>query len=317
MNWGQRMCLCIVLLAWFGDQASAGTNQTHAAAVLFEEFETVFHTTPALMSDSSVQSGGWYVSKPFGYLLVGLEAVEKQLPVKVLEDSEAILVGTKDYRLPIGLGSIRSTRCYIIVLRKDITFKLSRYFKKVEVASAAGGAPVWNWSADLEEFGDADPRPSGLFATQIAQSYMLVSNDLEELLNVSVTLASVNNDARVFAGIREWNDVTQHEFWGYRRYKHDKPRTAMDRLFGTDQITPQAEALILYVDLKKQSGVLRLRSTSPDDATAGNINESRTITPLKPAGPQVWEAVFPLAEVGPFPESAGWVLWLFGWGVLV
>lgn len=143
------------------------------------------------------------------------------------------------------------------------------------------------------------------------------SNSLKELQNVSRKLTSTNNDAAILAGVNEWNDVSQHEFWGYRRYNHSKPRTPLDRLFGTDQITLQAEAVILYVDLKKQSGALRLLSSSPDDATASNINATRRITPLKPAGPKVWETVFPLSDVRPFPESAFWVLWLFGWGVLV
>lgn len=310
------MCLFIVFLVSFGDGASAETNQTHAAAVLFENFETVFHTTPALISDSRGDVAAEFVGQPFGYLRIGLEAVDKQLTAKVLAESEAVLVGTKDYHAPIGLGGVRSTRCYVIVLQRDSTFKLSRYFKKAAVAFAEGAA-VWNWSADLEEFGESDPRPSGLFATQIAQSYILVSNDLDELLYDSVRLMSVDNDAQVFAGIREWNDVSQREFWGYRRYKHGKSRTAMDRLFGTDQITPQTEAAILYVDLKQGSGVVRLLSSSADDATASKINATGRIPPLKPAGPKVWETVFPLAEVGPFPESAYWVMWLFGLGAVV
>jgi hypothetical protein len=310
------MCLFIMFLILFGGRASAGTNQTHAAAVLLENYETVFHATPALMSDSRVDSSGWYVWEPFGYWRAGLEAIEKQLPVRVLADSEAILVGSKDFLLPNGLGRIRSTRCYIMVLRKGSALDFSRYFKKPPVASA-GRAPIWNWSAELEEFGEADPRSSSLYATQIAQSYILVSNNLEELENVSGRLTSANNDAAVLAGIREWNDLSQHEFWGYRRYKHGKPRASIDRLAGTDLITPQAEAIVLYVDMRKRTGVLRLFSSSPDDATAGNINASRSITPLKPVGPKVWETVFPLAEVGPFPDSAGWVLWLFGWGVVV
>lgn len=316
MNWGQGMCLCIVFLASFGGLASAGTNQTHTAAVLFENFETVFHATPGVLADSLADQGGWYAWEPFSYVRAGLEKVGKEMPAKILADSEAILVGSKDFLPPSGLGSVRSTRCYVVVLRKGSGLQLSTYFKNSSVESLTG-APIWHWSADLGEFGEGDPRSSSLYATQIEQSYILVSNDLEELRNISRRLTSANDDARVFAGIHEWNDVIQHEFWGYRKYRHGKPR-AIDRLFGgTGQITAQAEAVILYVDMKKQTGVLRLFSSSADDATARNINATGMITPLKPVGPKVWETVFPLAEVGPFPDSAGWVLWLFGWGVLV
>jgi len=182
----------------------------------------------------------------------------------------------------------------------------------------APGPPVWKWSADLGEFGDGDARSSSLYATQTAQSYILVSNSLEELKAVSNQLTSADNDARVLEGIHEWKNVNAHEFWGYRKYKHGEPRST-DRVFfgSSDPIRPEAEALILYVDVKKQTGLLRLVNSSADDTTAKNINATRRITPLKLIGPKVWEAVFPLDEVGPFPESASWVLWLFGWGVLV
>jgi len=317
MNWGQKVCLSIVLFAFSGDRAASATNQTHAAAVLFENFETVFHTTPALMSSSpSADDPPSYMREPFSYLKVGLQAVEKEMPKKVLVDSEAIFVGSKDFLPPSGLGSVRSTRCYVVVLRKEGTLDFSQYFNKPPVALVEAG-PIWNWSADLGEFGEEDPRSSSLYAIQIARSYILVSNNLDELENVSNRLTSADNGAQALAGIHEWNDLSRHEFWGYRKYKHGEPR-AIDRLFGgADQITPQAEAVILYVDMKKQTGVVRLFTSSADDTTARNINATGRIAPLTPVGPKVWETVFPLAEIGPFPDSAYWVWWLFGWGVLV
>src|SRR3989442_49324 len=318
MNYSHEMCISFMLLASSFLEAPllAETNEGRAAAVLLNDFETVFHSTTALLSDSPTDVRSGFPREPFGYLLSGLDAIQTRARVSVLENSEAILVGAKAYHLPIGLGRVRSTRCYVVVLRRESALDLSRYFNKSPVASAAGSAPVWIWSAQLGEFGEEDPRPSALFVAQMVQSYVLFSNDLEELLNVSGHLASVNNGARAFAGIREWNEVRQHEFWGYRKYKHGEPRP-IDRIFGTDQITAKAEALIVYVDIKKETGVLRLLSSSADDATARNINATGRIIPFRPVGPKVWETVFPLAEIGAFPDSAHWVLWLVGLGVLV
>jgi hypothetical protein len=73
--------------------------------------------------------------------------------------------------------------------------RFSRYFKRPP--ASAPGPPVWTWSADLGEFGEGDPRSSSLYATQMAESYILVSNSLEELETVSGQLTSVNDDARI------------------------------------------------------------------------------------------------------------------------
>jgi hypothetical protein len=72
--------------------------------VLFAKFETVFHATPALLSDSVAGSGTSYVWKPFDYLRAGLDALGKQVPARVLAESEAIFVGSKDFLPPSGLA---------------------------------------------------------------------------------------------------------------------------------------------------------------------------------------------------------------------
>lgn len=105
-------------------------------------------------------------------------------------------VGSKDFLPPTGLGRMRSTRSYVIVLRKGKLPDFSQYFEKA--SAMAPGQPVWTWSADLGEFGDRDPRSSALYATQIAQSYILVSNSLEELKTVSNLLTTTRVDFKQF-----------------------------------------------------------------------------------------------------------------------
>jgi hypothetical protein len=233
----------------------------------------------------------------------------------LLESAQTVLVGAKDYHLPLGFGSLQSTRCYVVVLRRDSRFRLSKYVKKAAYGEAAEGAPLWNWYANLQEFGEKDPRPSILFATQLADSYVVVCNKLEEM-GLSVQLAATSDDERVLGGIAEWNKVKEHEFWGYRKYRHEVTPEAISRFIGTDGVTPAAQALIVYLDLRRQTGTLRLLSSTPDDWTAKNINSRNWLPKLEPAGDCAWDSVFPLGTEQ-FGDTANSLLWLFGWGVIV
>jgi len=84
---------------------------------------------------------------------------------------------------------------------------------------------------------------------------------LKELESVSKELVLAGNDTHIFEGIQEWNDVKQHDFWGYRKYRHGAIPDALKRFEGTDRVTPAAQASC-YVDVKKRAGVLRLLSTN-------------------------------------------------------
>lgn len=318
MKWIQGMFLCMALIASFRILASGESSRDHVAAVLFKNFETVVHSSPALISETRPESVTSYERVPFNYMLAGLKALDKRAVPTILAHSEEIFVGSKDFLPPDGLGMTRSTRCYVIVLRKGESFDFSKYFKTTSTPASS----IWNWSAAIGEFGDSRDsylRTSFLFSTQIAQSYILICNSRDVLEQVSRGMASVS-DEEVLRGIYRWDDVRTHEFWCYRHYANNKPQF-IDRLIfrGTNQIAEakEDEAFFLFVDMKKRKGLLRISSRTANDHTARNINAIGKIPPLKLAGPMLWETEFPLDEVGPFPESAYTVLWLFGWGVFV
>jgi hypothetical protein len=319
MKWKQGMFFCMALTVSFRALASGESSQDHAAAVLFKNFETVVHSTPALISKTRPESVASYERVAFNYMLAGLEALDKRALPAVLAHSEEILVGSKDFLPPDGLGMTRSTRCYVIVLRKTGSLDFSKYFKP----TAASASSIWNWSAVLGEFGDSvksDPLASTLFSTQIAHSYILICNSEDVLEQVSRGMVSVSDDAEVLRGIYRWEDVRTRAFWCYRHYTNSKPQFIDRMIFrGTNQIAEAKddEAFFLFVDTKRKTGLFRISTRAANDHTARNINTFGKIPPLKPAGPMLWETEFPLEEVGPFPESAYTVLWLFGWGVFV
>ncbi len=295
--------------------APVDANETRAAAVLFDNFETVFHTVPALLLGTRGDVGVGFAQEPFGYLLFAFDKIGKEVRTAVFADSQSVLLGTKDYRPPDGLGRVVATRCYVIVLRKRNTVEISKYFDKFSVVSDRG-TPIWAWSADIGEFGDRGTHLSSLYATQVTHTYVVVSNNLEELKTVSNQLAS-SDEGAMPPRIREWDDVRKHEFWGYRKYRLGQDQQTDPIFTGMRGIEPDADALILYVDLIHDVGVLRLLSSNTENTTANSLSSVWKIPPLTPSGQEEWETKFPLKGPGPYSESSFKVLWLFGLGVVV
>ena len=311
------MYVLLVMLSFLlhpADPSLPAASETRAVSVSFENFETVFRITSSLLAGPSGDDSTRFMQEPFGYLLFGLDRVDKQVRTAILADSRVVLLGTKDYRPPNGLGRVLSTRCYIAVLREGSSFELFRHFSVPPVASSAS-SPVWSWSAEMSEFGDRETRPSSLYATQVAHTYVLVSNNLAELQKLSEALNS-SHSSRYPTDIREWDNVRRHEFWGYRQYKPDDARAST--LFnGLTKIRSGDKGLILYVDQKHRIGILRLLGSESQVMKGRDVGPTGRIAPLKHVGRGQWETVFPLGEVGPFPESAYEVMWLFGLGVVV
>jgi hypothetical protein len=311
--YGLAVLLAILFSGW--PKGVAAASQSRAAGVLLQRFETVFNSRADLLSDSRASKN---LSKqdantlriPFAYLIGALDSLGNGAAAEVLANSEAVLVGAKDFRPPAGLGGVRSRSCYVVVFRSGSTFDFRKYFHQSPVASA-GEIPAWNWSAKLGEFGERDPRPSSLYATQVAQAYALVSNDLEELQIVAKRLTSAGTDSQNLSEIREWASVSQHDVWGYRRYH----QTGISHLTaaGTTDVTPTAEALIFFFDLGKKAGVLRLLAS--DDSTAKKINAEAKLSSLRPISSGVWEASIPLSGDATTSERMGATMWLFGFGL--
>src|SRR5260370_7095594 len=103
-----------VLLLMGAVHGIAETKDAQAAGVLFQQFEIVFRAKANLLSRSGRHD---FRRVPFSLLLNGLSALGKQVPAQILDNGESVLVGTKDYIIPKGLGRGRSTVCYLIVLR--------------------------------------------------------------------------------------------------------------------------------------------------------------------------------------------------------
>jgi hypothetical protein len=210
-----------VLLVLLSAACHAGDSSVQqAVSALVTNFETVFYTKADLIS-----SGGPYkgLSKraadslrvPFGFLATGVDALGKNSLATLLSNVDAAWVGAKDFRAPAGLGGVHSRNCYVLRLKEGSRFALEKIFSHGP-SGRIGDAAMWNWSAGLSEFGEADRRPSTLFTVQVGR-FVLISNDLGKLQDVAARLASEDTCNSNLADIRDWTTLNQHDFWGYRR----------------------------------------------------------------------------------------------------
>lgn len=301
----------VLLLGW--PKASSTPDPSRAASVLFQEFETVFYSrttllsrsrTPRNLSDQQRSTLGL----PFAYLLGALDSEAEGLSENVLSNSTVALVGAKDFRPPTGLGGVNSRFCYILLLRSGSMFDLREFFHQPPESSPE--ILMWSWSAKLGEFGEGDPRPSTLYATQIEKSYVLLSNDPDEIKTAGKRLTS-DTSFQELGRIRDWTSLNKHDVWGYRRYSHAE--ISKTTAAGMTDITPTAEALAFFFDSRKETGVLRLFAS--DSTTPDKIAAAARLPQLRPVGSGVWETRIPLLDDEAGAERMTAVMWMFGFGV--
>lgn len=311
----RRLVLPVALFFVACENGMAEMNrESRAASALFGNFETVFYAKSDVLAgayDHAAQNDSDEMLFPFSHLLRGLRSLNRNTSKEMLTSSDGVFVGAKEFRPPKGLGGVHSKRCYVIVLGTHSRFDLRRYFHQAPAGSAAG-AQVWTWSAKLGEFGEEDPSASSFYAAQVADSYLLVSNNLEDLQEIANAITSSENPERVLARIRDWEQVSQHKVWGYRRYRHSG---VVDReAAGMSDVTPGAEALIFFVKFENKVGVLRLVSSDTKEDAAAKMSAVAGLPLMKPQTEGIWETKFLLAGDEESFERLARVLALFGFG---
>lgn len=198
-------------------------REGRSATVLFDQFETIFYSKLPLSDYKLAEKDIDALNFPFSILWHGLEELDQRAATEVRSSSLAVLVGTKDYRGPeggTGLGAVRFRFCYIVVLKRERSLSLAELFRGHE-GESMNGLAVWKWSVALS---GESPEITTLFATQIQQDYLVISENPPDLQSVSQGLkgtAGVRGTAKPF---REWQTVSQHDFWGYRRYDRQGTR---------------------------------------------------------------------------------------------
>lgn len=240
---------------------AAGNEESRDAAALFGEYETVFYTNTDLSSRFSSFKGlsrqtAGALSVPFGDLIYGLDSLDPYASADMLAKSEAVLMGGKGFIPPEGEGEAQVLHfCYIVDFGTKGRPDFRRYAAKAHKASVTG-EPVWSWQVH-------SPEPRGqdvaYYAAQVGDSYLLVSNDLGELPAITKKLTSSDDASTTLSGIRDWVILSQHEYWGYRRVRHDGVvEKDAARLEFTIPGAQTAETVIMFADIKKKSATVRV-----------------------------------------------------------
>jgi len=314
VKWIPAVMLVAFLLPGCARKGTANAaDQQRAASVMLDHFETAFYANGDLLSGSGGYKGlsqqdANELRAPFIYLLQGLDVLGKPASHEMLGSTDAALVGAKDFRPPAGrtgLGDVQSRFCYVIVLRSRSTFDLGKVVSKSAAVSSAE-ASMWKWSAAGTE---GHPEPHQFYAMQVAGMYVLISNNLDDLHQVSATLSS-NDHALNLGGIRDWEGISQHEVWGYRTYRHSEGENK--DAAGTMNVMPDAQSLAFFFDAKQKAGVLRL--FSPTAGTADKMNGTNLLSPFKATGSGAWETTIPLTGDQKSSDQMFVVMSWFGFG---
>jgi len=294
-------------------QASAEVNaESHAESVLISEFETVFHWEADMVPRCAAGGENARVSGrsaftqltghnidvlciPFGYAADSLNLLVKGGAAEILQDGQTIVAGAKDFRPTHGLGMVSLEFCYVVVFGERGAPKLSGYFASTSTITSAG-AVIWKWKS----LPNSKKYPMDLevtfFATEISPRYLLISNSIGELQTVAQKLISPDDPVWISSEQLDWKIVSTHEYWGYRRYRHDGVEYE-----SAAEVTPSARALNFFVDLEKEAGILRLVADDGSTAAKWNAkfstdNPEYGLPPLKRLSAKVWQTEIPLAS---------------------
>jgi hypothetical protein len=302
-------------------ESSQGTLELRASSALVGEYETIFFSKSRLLAPNASkfmhisEAEASNLSYPFAYLQGALDNLGSSAHSSMFANSVGVLVGAKEFLPPAGLGSVRSQRCYIVVLGSRSTFDIRKYIASAPVASAAG-APIFSWVAKLGEYGENDPKASTLYGSQIGHSYVIVSNGLQGLEKIAERLGPLNEGVQSTSEIPEWGKLSQHDEWAYRKYGHAGIIDA--DAAGMTDVTSSADSLVFFFDSDKRIGVFQLMAS--DKSTAEHIN-ARSVSskmawpPLKQLGAREWETTIPFSGDEASADRIFVVVGLFGFPV--
>jgi hypothetical protein len=315
MNAWSLAILVLVMCSVGSQDESRQKYERHAAAALVAQFETTLYARASFVAHG-VQSKGFSraLGLPFAQFVPALDAVREDFAARILEKSQAILVGAKDFVPPHRLGAVRSTACSVAVLSDEAKFDLGTYFPAPPEPTPDG--TTYTWTAKIPEFG-RDVHISSFFATQIGDAYVVICNDSTEIQTLRQGLAGDKSDSIRAVGFPDWGSLKQAQFWCYRQYRHTGILSRVAA--GMSDVTPSAHALFFVSD----GDVGQFKLFAEDESTPSRINSSMARANIKwpqlvpSASSGVWQATIPLSSNPQTDETIFDIAGLFGFVVFI
>ena len=278
-----------------------------AAAVLSQQFETVFAIRGAALKDAHSKDWARKLRLPFA----NLEHAMSQLGVTALESllasSESLLVGASNFRPPetqTGFGGVRSTYCYVAPLRQRAMFSLG----EAAVGHARSNnqtTPTWSWSGAASAEGGP---PEEFHAMQIEGSYVLVCNDPVTAQGIASLLT---NGEPLPNPTADWVTFKGSEFWGYRAPDQQSRRSSAG---GIADLGAGLTALSVHLDQSQRQLVLRLNDSTR--FASAKLDEFGRLPPFVAVGLGIWETRVALDQESAW-EAFIVIMSLFGFGIYV
>jgi hypothetical protein len=302
--------------------AEIAEDKVQVASVLSGEFASIFYANskPLLerhLIDSKTIGSEGSLERPFGYLYEAYAPVPGHPIKEILKAGSGVFVGAKDFRRPegsLGLGEVRSRRCYVVLLKNAGSFDIALYLRRLQSATLIDGG-MWKWTVHIDEFGPevvngmpmGKPKTSSIYSRQIGNRFLLLSNDLQEMKIVSDRLAVVSQDHPTQDEIRKWGEITQNQVWGVRSYEHyvDQDKVAA----GTQEVSPGTKAIACFLRLDRKALSVRVFTSSIEgEDTIKKLNSNRLFPLFKPIGAGIWESAIPTSDGAALNAAMG----LFG-----
>jgi hypothetical protein len=295
------LAICVVVGCRNGAEL-AKSNSEHeasAASVLYNRFETVFFTRfhkldPRKLLNVRNKVSGENAStllNPFEYALGAVNGQRIGAADKLLDDSEAVLVGAKDFRYLGGKKEpwhALSTSCYVFVFgeRKQ---ELHRFLGE-NAPLNVDGLPVWSWQAQMGRSGPLDGSPVTVFASKIGDTYLLLSNNLGELKQVAAGLAARGTETERSEKLPDWPRLSKSEEWAVWRNTGIR---GPDDEFPFFETFTNVQEFIYTVDLRGGTSMFKLISNDKRDAERFDGLERQqpmasTWPSLQPCGDGAW-----------------------------
>jgi hypothetical protein len=206
----------------------------------------------------------------------------------------------------------------VVLLGDASEFDLKRHFQTEPVAVLANG-PVWKWAVHIDEFGPehigrmpaGKPRPSEIFATQVRREYILVSNNLKELQEIAKELASANQKLENLTRMHDWESISHHDVWAYRRYRYSGVTNKVAA--GMEDVAPGTEAVACFLDSQTKTITVRLFiDTAAGKHTVERMNSKNKFPPLMRSRKDLWETSILLSGDNKSNEATLVIVGLFG-----
>jgi|ERR1700678_3918958 hypothetical protein len=262
--------------------ASAAT-ELRASGVILGQFETVFYSKGSLVAraaidfekrahdrshayDGLTEDNTFFLVLPFTFLADGLAEIGGQAAVDLLHSSDAVLVGAKDFRAPSSFGMIQSKFCYVVALDRQNIIESRKIFQHLSISSIDHVGPVWTWTGRLREGQSA---PITYYAATVADSYLLVSNTVDEMKDIVHQLGSPANGELKPSELRRLKQVEQCEYWAYRH--------SLDSVIGEDAtqvpyLAGGVTGLSFCVNFRRRTGAFRVFGPTIDSHTVAAMN---------------------------------------------